>query len=211
MEEEIELLQILKTLRKRWMLVVMLPLIAVVISWFVNYYVIKPSYEATTTLIISQTNPSSPQSAGKLDDYKALLQSQMLAKTLVENQQLTATYIVLAKSRTVESNVIKALNLPMDIKKLDGLISVDQLTTTSIIEIKAKADSAELSASIANTTARELSKAAVKETVGVVDKAVAPMESLQQNKKINVLAAFVIGLLASLGLVYLLETMRIKK
>ena len=206
MEEEIGLRQILNALRTRWMIVVALPLISILISGFANYYVKNPSYEATTTLIIAQKNPSSTQSGGQLNDYKALLESQLLAKTLLENQQLVATYSVLAKSRTVEKNVIESLNLSMDFNQLDKLISVNQLKNTEILEIKATTGKPELSASIANMAAQELSKAAVKETVAVVDKAVIPQAPLQQNQKLNVLTAFVIGTLASLGLVFLLES-----
>lgn len=206
MEEEIGLRQILNSLRKRWMILVALPLISILLGGFVNYYVKKPSYEATTTLIIAQKNSSTNPGEGQLNDYKALLDSQLLYKTLLENQQLTATYSVLAKSRTVESKVIEVLKLSMDVKALDGLITVTQLKNTEILEIKATTGNPELSASIANTTAQELSNAAVKESVAIIDKAIIPGDPLQQNKKLNVLTAFVIGTIASLGLIFLLET-----
>jgi len=69
----------------------------------------------------------------------------------------------------------------------------------------------DLAASIANSMADEFSKAVIDikkvDSVSIVDTAVTPTHPVKPNKKLNVLIAFVVGLMASVGLVFLLEYM----
>lgn len=199
MEEEIELRQYFEIVRKRWLIVVTIPLIAALTSGVISFFIIKPSYQASTTLIV-----------GKKASEAGLAATQMLDNNvLLANQQLAKTYATIAQSRTVEENVIKDLNLSLTVAELDSLISINQVKTTEILEIKVSNTKPELAASIANTMAQEFSKAVIEikkvDSVSIVDKAVTPDAPVKPNKKLNVLIAFVVGLMASVGLVFLLE------
>ncbi|WP_407306880.1 YveK family protein [Desulfosporosinus sp. SB140] len=199
MEEEIDLRQYWEILRKRWLIVVAIPLIAALTSGIISFFIIKPSYQASTTLIVGKKASEEGQAAAQMLDNNVLL----------ANQQLAKTYATIAQSRTVEENVIKDLNLPLTADELDKLISIDQVKTTEILEIQVSNTDPELAASIANTMAQEFSKAVIEikkvDSVSIVDKAVTPDIPVKPNKKLNVLIAFVVGLMASVGLVFLLE------
>ena len=201
MEEEIELRQYWDVLRKRWMIVVALPLIAALTSGVISFFVIKPVYQASTTLIVGKKAAESGQPAGQLLD-NSVLQA---------NQQLAKTYATIAQSRTVEQNVIKDLNLPLTVEGLDRMISINPVKTTEILEIQVTNTNSELAASIANTMAQEFSKAVIEikkvDSVSIVDTAVIPDKPIKPKKTLNVLIAFVVGLMASVGLVFLLEYM----
>ena len=198
---KVELRQYWDVLRKRWMIVVALPLIAALASGVISFFVLKPVYQASTTLIV-----------GKKPTESGLAAAQMLDNSvLLANQQLAKTYAKIAQSRTVEQNVIKDLNLPLTVEGLDSLISINPVKTTEILEIQVTDVNAEQATSIANTMAQEFSKAVIEikkvDSVSIVDTAVIPDKPIKPQKVLNVMLAFVVGLLASLGLVFLLEYM----
>jgi len=201
MDEEIELRQYWDVLRKRWMIVILLPIIAALTSGIISYFFIKPVYQASTTLIVGKKASEAGQQATQMLDNNVLL----------ANQQLAKTYATIAQSRTVEQNVIKNLNLPLTVESLDSLISINPVKTTEILEIQVTNTNPELAATIANTMAQEFSKAVIEikkvDSVSIVDTAVTPDNPVKPNKKLNVLIAFVVGLMASVGLVFLLEYM----
>ncbi|MDO0824304.1 YveK family protein [Desulfosporosinus nitroreducens] len=199
MEEEIELRQYWDVLRKRWMIVVALPLIAALTSGVISFFVIKPVYQASTTLIVGKKALEPGQDAAK----------NLENSVLQANQQLAKTYAMIAQSRTVEQNVIKDLNLSLTVEGLDSMISINPVKTTEILEIQVTNTNSELAASIANTMAQEFTKAVIEikkvDSVSIVDTAVIPDKPIKPNKILNVLIAFVVGLMASVGLVFLLE------
>lgn len=199
-EQELDLRQYWEVLRKHWLIVVAIPLIAALTSGIVSFFVLKPVYESVTTLIVGQkAGNDSAQQAGKLLDYNVLLADQQLAKT----------YATIAKSRTVEDNVIKTLGLTQTFDTLDKSITVDSVPNTEVLEIKVDNTSAALAAQIANATAKEFSSAVIDikkvDSVSVVDKAVAPHHPIKPKKSLNVMIAFVVGLMVSVGLAFLLE------
>lgn len=199
MEEEIELRQYWDVLCKRWVIVVVLPLIAALTSGIVSFFMIRPTYQASTTLIVGQKASEAGQAAAQMLDNSVLM----------ANQQLARTYATIAQSRAVEQNVIKDLNLSLTVEELNKLISVDQVKTTEILEIQVSNTNPELAASIANSMGREFSKAVIGikkvDSVSIVDTAVTPDKPVKPNKTLNVLIAFVVGLMAAVGLVFLLE------
>lgn len=199
MEEKVDLKQYWDLLRKRWMIVVALPLIAALTSGAVSFFVLKPVYQASTTLIVGKKAAESGPDAGKILDNNVLL----------ANQQLAKTYALIAQSRTVEQKVIDELDLELTVEGLDRLISINPVKTTEILEIQVCNTNSELAATIANTMAQEFSKAVIEikkvDSVSIVDTAVIPDKPIKPNKMLNILIAFVAGLMASLGLVFLLE------
>ncbi|MBC2722194.1 Wzz/FepE/Etk N-terminal domain-containing protein [Desulfosporosinus sp.] len=199
MEEEIDLRQYWEMLRKRWIIVVALPLIAALTSGIISFYVIKPVYQASTTLIVGKKAGEAGQSAVQMLD-NSVLQA---------NLQLAKTYAAIAQSRTVEQNVIDNLDLELTVAELDSLISINPVKTTEILEITVMNTDPDLSAIIANSMANEFSKAVIDikkvDSVSIVDTAVTPTHPVKPNKTLNILIAFVVGLMASVGLVFLLE------
>lgn len=201
MEEEIELRHYWEVLRKRWVIVLILPIIAALTSGVISFYIIKPVYQASTTLIVGKKAAESGLDATQMLDNNVLL----------ANQQLAKTYATIAQSRTVEQNVIKALGLSLTVEGLDSMISINPVKTTEILEIQVTNTNPELAASIANTMSQEFSKAVIEikkvDSVSIVDPAVTPAKPVKPNKQLNVLIAFVVGLMTSVGLVFLLEYM----
>ncbi|HWQ42533.1 MAG TPA: Wzz/FepE/Etk N-terminal domain-containing protein [Desulfosporosinus sp.] len=199
MEEEIDLRQYLGVLRKRWIIVVVIPLIAALTSGVISFFILKPVYQASTTLIVGKKAAESGQAAQQMLDNNVLL----------ANQQLAKTYATIAQSRTVEQNVIKDLDLPMTVAGLDKMIAINPVKTTEVLEIMVTNETPELAASIANKMAEEFSKTVIEikkvDSVSILDIAEIPTNPVKPNKTLNMLIAFIVGLMAAVGLVFLLE------
>lgn len=199
MEDEIDLQQFWEVLRKRWLIIAALPLIAALTSGIISFFILKPSYQASTTLIVGKKAAEAGQAADQMLDNNVLL----------ANQQLAKTYATIAQSRTVEQNVIKDLNLTLTVEDLDKLISISQVKTTEILDIQVSNTDPELAARIANTMAQEFSKAIIEikkvDSVSIVDKAVPPDTPVKPKKTFNILIAFVVGLMTAVALAFLLE------
>jgi capsular exopolysaccharide synthesis family protein len=191
--EDLEFRQLWSMLRKRWIIVLGLPLIAALIIGVMSYYVITPVYQASTTLLIG----------GKASEAALEATTQVAGNTIL--QQLIKNDAEIAKSHTVEKNVITDLKLPLTVDKIDPLIDVSQVKTTDLLEIKVNNQSPKLAASIANATAQEFSKAVTPGSVSIVDQAEIPNKPMSPNKTMNVLFALVGGLIASISLAFLLE------
>lgn len=199
-EQELDLVQYWEMLKKRWIIVVAIPLIAALASGIVSFFILKPTYQASTTLIVGKkAAESGTQQAGQLLDLNVLQ----------ANQQLAKTYGTIATSRTVEENVIKDLNLEMKPEVLNAKITVNPVKNTEILEIDVTDNNPELAAQIANATAKRFSDAVIQikkvDSVSIIDSAVTPDMPVKPKKTLNVLIAFVVGLMASAGLAFILE------
>lgn len=195
--EEIELRQYWQIIRRRWILVISIPIIAMIVSGVLSFYVIQPQYAADTTLLVNQ-KPSDTQGVIPYSDIQA-------------NQALVNTYSAIIKSASVENEVIQQLHLPYSTGALDGMISVSSPTQSQVIDVKVTDKSEAEAVNIANTLASDFqSKAATLmnvENVQIVDKAIAPANPapVKPNKKLNLAIALILGLLVSVGLAFLLE------
>ncbi|HZK54055.1 MAG TPA: Wzz/FepE/Etk N-terminal domain-containing protein [Desulfosporosinus sp.] len=195
MREEIELSQLWEALKKRWIIIVALPLIALLATGVISFFITKPIYEASTTLIVGKKVANSPEAAGKMVDYVVLLASQKPVKT----------YIPIVQSRVVEQNVLRDLKLSMTVEELDKSLSVNAVKNPEQLEIKATNSNPKLAALIANTTAKAFSEAVTKDSVGIVDEAVTPINPIVNNVKRNLLLSFVLSLGASVIVILLSE------
>jgi capsular polysaccharide biosynthesis protein len=194
--EELELRQYWNILRKRWILVISIPIIAAIVSALLSFFVLRPQYEADTTLLVNQkadTNPS------------------LQYDTIMANQALVSTYSNIIKSRTIEQAVIDNLNLPYTVKQLDAMITVSSPNQSQVIDVKVVDGSQAEAARIANALASVFQSKAESlmdvKNVQVVDPAevVSNPVPVKPNKKLNVAIAFILGLMVSVGLAFLLE------
>jgi Capsular polysaccharide biosynthesis protein len=199
MEQELDLRQYWEVIRKRWLIVLALPLIAALTSGVISFFILKPVYQASSTLIVGKKAADSSQAALQTIDYSVLM----------ANQQLAKTYGTIAKSRTVEQNVINELNLSLTVAELDKLITINPVKNTEVLEIQVENNNPELAAAIANSMTEQFSKTVIDvkkvDSVSIVDSAVIPDKPVKPRKLLNVLIAFGVGLIASIGLVFLLE------
>lgn len=197
MDEELDLRQYWKVIKKRWAIVVFLPIIAALTSGILSYYVLQPIYQASTTLLVGMApNGGAAKQTGQLN-----------YSNLQADQQLALTFQTIATSRTVEQEVIDTLNLPVKPGELD--VAVSNVTNTGILKIDVEDPNPSLATQIANTLSgkfvQEVNKIEKVDNIGIVDKAVVPVQPVKPRKTLNIIIAFVVGLMVALGIAFLLE------
>ena len=199
MEENLDLVAYFNVIRKRWLLVAALPLIAALTSAIISFFILKPVYQASTTLVVGKKAEATNQQPSQLLDYNVLL----------ANQQLAKTYETIAKSRTVEAAVISQLGLGLKQEEFDQKVTVNSVKNTEVLEIDVTDNNPQLAAKIADTLADKFSQAVIQikkvDSVSIVDKAAVPDKPIKPKKALNVLIAFVVGLMVSIGIAFLLE------
>lgn len=193
-EYEIDLREIFEMLKKRWIMIASITLVAAIVAGGISFFVLKPQYEASTTMIVSYK-----QDQEALMDYNQLQMSQKLA----------TTYSQIIKSDRIADKVIKKLDLDLSANALNSKISVSQVDTTEIFKITVKDNDPQLAALIANTEAdifkQEINDMMKVDSVSTIDVAKVPGSPVAPNKVMNIAIATVLGMMVSVGLVFVLE------
>lgn len=195
--EEISLEDLLYVLIKRWKLIIAVTLMSVVISGLVSVYVIEPQYETFTTLMLGKQTDFNGESAGY--NYQDVL----------FNQRLVKTYSEIAKSKTVLYEVINNLDLDTNYGQLKNRITVSLLNETEIIKISVSGSQPEKIQAIANEMAivfmDDVSEIMQFDNVHVIDYAEIPHAPFEPRIFLNICIAGVLGLMVSVGYVFLIE------
>lgn len=178
-------------------MIVLITILSVITSGYLSLFILDSEYETFTTLMLSK--PSSGMISNEAIQYNDILL----------NQKLVSTYGQIAKSRLVSNEVIENLKLNLTPEQLGSKVNVSLVKDTEIIKIVVRDKDPELAARIANETAQVFNKNVVNimkiENVQVIDKAEVPMNPVKPQVKLNIAIAGVLGLMASIFLVFLLE------
>lgn len=201
MEQEmtLDIRDIFDVLRKRAKLIITVTLAATLLSGIVSFFVIKPTYEAGISIVIGKT-PA--QNGEKVQyDYNDIMMYQNLIKT----------YAKIAGSRTVAERTVKELKLNVTPEQLLNSVTITPQADTQILEIKAQDKSPSIAMGIVNSLSREFiaeSKRIYPDgNVQIIDSAALPKDPVKPRKILNVAAAFLLGLMVSVGMSFLLEYM----
>lgn len=195
MEQEIDLRQVFGIIKKRLWIVIVLPLVAMIVSGIYSFYVLKPTYEASTTIIVSSR--------------EEVVSTSIDNNTIMANKNLVKTYSEVAKSRTVLETTINKLSLDMTVEALKSQVKVTPLNDTELFKISVTNGNPEVAATISNKVAESFSNR-IKEikkidNISIVDWAIPPTGPISPNKQLNIAIAAVIGVMAALGIIFLLE------
>ena len=191
-----ELRDILRVLRNgKWILII-LPLVAMLTSGIFSFFVITPVYRSSTTLMVGKTYSGEN---GPLLQYNDILTANQLVKT----------YSQIAKSRTVAEKVIELEKLDLTPGAFSGKIDVQPVRDTQLIQISIDDPNPNKAARLANVSGQVFIKKVVDvmklDNVNIVDPAVPPQYPEKPNKRMNIMIAGVVGLMAAVGLIFLME------
>lgn len=196
MEETISLKELLETLKKRLVMIILITMTAGLVSGIISYFVLTPIYQASTQILVNQAKSE---------------QSVYSPSEVQTNLQLINTYNVIIKSPAILDKVAADLKLDMTAAQLNGKITVGSEKDSQVVNISVQDSDPNMAANIANKTAEVFQKEIVKimnvDNVSVLAKAtVAENQSpIKPQPVMNVAIAIVVGLMASVGLAFLLE------
>lgn len=199
MEETISLRELFDVLKKRLSLIVALAVLATAISGVASYFFMKPIYQASTQILVSQAAAGSIASiAGMSFDADA---------------KYIETYNVIMKSPYILDQVIKELELDTTPERLNGAVSVTQQGKSQVVTISVEHSDPAQSVLIANAIAKvfqsEISQLMRIDNIHILSPAELPEtpSPIKPQPVLNMAIALVVGLMAGVGIAFLLEYM----
>ena len=197
-EEIIRIEDIVDVLTKRWKMILSITLAATLISAVVSFFLIAPKYEAGTKLFIGKENTQTQDQSYNNNDVQMY---QKLLKTyaeVIQTKDLVGQAVNSNDLDLKEEDVLKSLTVTprADTQILEiSYINVDPVIAQEVVESVTK--------NFINYSTELIPNGNVKiiESVRVPEKPVSP------NKKMNIVIAFLLGLMVSVGLSFLIEFM----
>ena len=195
MEETIDLREYFAIIKKRFWIIALITVVAMVVSGVVSFFMLSPVYEAKSTLIVNTEKSEETQ--------------MITGDQFTVTQKLAVTYGEIIKSRTVLEDVISNLKLDSKYEQLAGQITVSPVKDTQIISISVQDTNPKKARDIANEIPKVFEKEVKRITkandIQVIDKAILPQGAIKPNKMMNVAIAAVLGMMIGLFVVFLLE------
>lgn len=192
----ISISEIFESLKKRWKLIGVITLGAVVLSAIISFFLIKPQYEATTKVFIGKEE-------GAEQGYNQ--------NDVIMYQKLMKTYSETIKTKDLVERAIAGIDTELAAKDILRGLTVTNVTDTQILEIKFKGENPEEAKDIVAAVTGEFintSKNLVANgNVRVIEEVTTPEKPVSPNKTMNIAIAFILGLMVSGGLVFILEVM----
>ena len=195
MEETIDLREYFAIIKKRFWIIAIITVVAMVVSGVISFFMLSPVYEAKSTLIVNtEKNEETQMITG--DQFSV-------------SQKLAVTYGEIIKSRAVLESVISNLKLDSEYEDFVEKITISPVKDTQIISISVQDTNPKKARDIANEIPKVFEKEVKRITkandIQVIDKAILPENPIKPNKMMNVAIAAVLGMMIGLFIVFLLE------
>ncbi|TDM43730.1 capsule biosynthesis protein CapA [Macrococcoides canis] len=190
MEEVIDISKVLNLLKRNWKFIVGLSLLGALIAAAISFFLIKPTYSASTQILVNSKDDS----------------SQYELQANQTDLQLINTYNEIIKSPVILDKVAKNLKIKND---LASKITVSNSTQSKVITITANAKNYKDAASIVNETAKvfsqQIGKIMKTDNVTVLTKADKNKNATPVKPKplINTLIGLILGLTFALIIILL--------
>lgn len=197
MEETISLRELFETLKKRMSLIIIITMLAAAISGAMSYFFIKPVYQSSSQILVSQA------AAGALASIAGI--------SLDADAKYIETYNVIMKSPYILDQVIKELDLKTTPEELNDSVNVAQEGQSQVVTISVQntdpAQAVLISNEIAKTFQREISQLMRIDNITILSKAELADTPVPVKPQpiLNIAIAAVVGLMLGVGVAFLLE------
>ncbi|OOM80313.1 Wzz/FepE/Etk N-terminal domain-containing protein [Clostridium sp. BL-8] len=197
-EESIKIEEIIDILMKRWKMIISITLAATILAGLVSFFIIAPKYEANTKVFIGKENTNSKDESYNNSDVQMY-------------QQLLKTYAEVVKTNDLVEKAIEKTGADINSQDVLDNLTVTPTANTQILEIKYvsknKNQSEEILQAISDQFIKTATELIPNGNVKVVEQVKLPEQPVSPNKKLNIAIAFLLGLMVSVGLAFLLEFM----
>ncbi|MFC4737846.1 YveK family protein [Bacillus daqingensis] len=195
MEETISLKEIIQTIRQRLIMIISITLAAVAIAAGVSYFVLTPMYSASTQILVNQSTEG---------------ENVFTQNDIRTNVELINTYNVIMTSPRILEPTIDELNLEQGVGTLRNQVNVSAEGESQVVTVTVEDANPASAVEIANTMASVFQQDIV-EIMNVDNVSILSAAELSDNPSpvspnptLNMAIAFVVGLMASVGLAFLL-------
>ncbi|MCF6138833.1 YveK family protein [Pseudalkalibacillus berkeleyi] len=194
MEETISLKELFDTLKKRFAMILLITVIAIAISGIISYMFLTPIYQSSTQILVNQSNEG---------------QQNYDINQVRTNVEMINTYRVIIKSPTILEKVQQDLGLEESTSQLNNVVTVNSEQNSQVFTVSVQHAEPEMVAEIANSVAStfesEIKTIMNVDNVKILSKAEVPISPIKPSPMLNMAIALVVGLMAGVGLAFLLE------
>ncbi len=195
---EIDLLQLLKVIRRHAPAIAASAVACALVFLLVSMFLITPKYQAESMMYINNNRTAEVDKSVNASDLQA-------------SQSLVDTCIAIINTRAVYDEVKKETNVDYTYSQLSGMVSASAVNSTELLKITVESTDPEEAAELANAYMKVAAKTMMDTVIGSntkpVDSATVPTHKSSPNIKKNTMIGFMLGLVAAMGIVVLLELM----
>ncbi|MBI5975595.1 Wzz/FepE/Etk N-terminal domain-containing protein [Staphylococcus canis] len=193
MEETIDLSQLLNILRRHLKVLIILPLLCLIISALVTFFVLTPKYEASTQILVNQNETD----------------SEFNSQSIQNNLQLVNTYAEIVKSPRILDDVSKQLTQRYEYDELNRMVNVTHQTESQIINISVTHESPREAENIANAIAQvyrdEMPHIMNIDNVSILSEAKNDADKVAPKTIVNLVVGWLIGFVIALLIIFIKE------
>lgn len=193
-EQVISVSEIIDAVKKRWKIIVLTTVLATVGSGIFSFFVISPTYEASTKIFIGKEGAES-------EGYNSSDVSMY--------QNLIKTYSELIKTKDLVNKAINNSQYDLSVNNVLNGITVNTLTGTQILQISYQSKSPSIAKNILESVTNEFINKAQElvpnGNVKILESVELPKNPVAPNKTMNIAIAFILGMMVGFGIVFLLE------
>lgn len=199
-ENALDMKRFLHIISKRKILICVITICAVIISGVLSFFVIKPTYQSETSIIVGR--PQNQIKNEKLDNSDVMMY-----------QNLIKTYSEIVTSKPVLDDAVSKLDGKINEEQLEKAIRVTSQQGTQILQIDTtdhNADNAYKMADAVTNSFIDKSQEIFPSSgvqLSIMNDAEKPDKPIKPKKFLNMAIAFLLGSFAAFGLSVLLEYM----
>lgn len=188
--EEIDLVELLKMFWRKKILIILITILFIGIGYIYTTRFVTPMYTSTTTLVLASNNEKNKSN------------TTSTAAEVAVNTKLVSTYSELIKSQKVLREVVADTGINITEEQLKKEISIESVSSTSLINISVEDKIPENSSKIANEIANVFTKKVAEiyniNNVQIVNQAEIPQGPSNINHKKDIVIFGLVGLLVSI-------------
>lgn len=193
-EQVINISEIIDAVKKRWKIIALTTVVATLISGIFSFFIISPTYEASTKIFIGKEGAES-------EGYNSSDVSMY--------QNLIKTYSELIKTKDLVNRAINNSEYDLLLDDVLNDITVNTLTGTQILQISYQSKSPSIAKNILESITNEFITKAEElvpnGNVKILESVELPEDPVAPNKTMNIAIAFILGMMVGFGIVFLLE------
>ena len=193
-EQVISISEIIDAVKKRWKIIALTTVLATVVSGIFSFFIISPTYEASTKIFIGKEGAES-------EGYNSSDVSMY--------QNLIKTYSELIKTKDLVNKAINNSQYDLSVNNVLNGITVNTLTGTQILQISYQSKSPSIAKNILESITNEFITKAEElvpnGNVKILESVEIPKNPVAPNKTMNIAIAFILGMMVGFGIVFLLE------
>lgn len=196
MEETISLKEIFQTLKQRWRMLVLIPLLAMLAGALISSFLLTPMYERSTEILVNQTESD----------------GQLTQNNVRTNIEVIGTYTNIIESSRILAPVAEHEEINYTVSELKNMMSVTAPNNSQVMSVTIEADDPYIATLIVNEIAELFVEDLPSIYTGAENVNILTAAEVGENPSpsspntiLNMAIAFVVGLMGAVGLAFLFE------